>query len=494
MAQGSAPRRFAIGFNVVLQVLLAGALAVFLNLGIQRWHPPRMDLSRSDYYKLSGKTTELLKSLREAVEVIVFFQPDSRDPVTQKVFDDVQNLLAEYANASKQVKVRYVDPDRDPVNAEKLAKEYGVRVPNVVVFVHKGRNKFVQVSDLVEFDRMSPYGGGGGKIRAFKGEQQFTSAIQNVLEEKQAKICFLEGHGEGSFDDFDPRTGYSKISTLIRRDNLQIEKLNLATAQSVPKDCDVLVVCGPQKPFADFELKALADFLAANGRMLVLLDGFRYDTGIEKLLAEHGVKAGNDVLLIRIRDRLGGEALLTTVPCGDYGTHPVTDSLRQEEITTLFPVARSVDAVSSSDPIRRVTVLLRSVAGSWAETDVAKLQRDQKAQLDARDRKGPVPAGVAVEPSTAGDMEREGMRLAVFGSSRFVRNDALAGGNADLFMNAVNWLLKRQQLLGIAPKTPQEFSLVLDAFQRRGIFLTMVVGIPAAVAVIGFVVWIRRRK
>ncbi|NUN92981.1 MAG: GldG family protein [Verrucomicrobiae bacterium] len=493
MDQGSAPRRFATGINVALQILLAGALAVFANLGIQRWHPSRLDLSRSDYYKLSGKTTELLKSLREPVEVIVFFQPDSRDPITQKVFDDIQNLLGEYRNVSTQVKVRYVDPDRDPVSAEKFAKEYGVRVPNVVVFVHKGRNKFVQVNDLVEFDRMSPYGG-GGRIRAFKGEQQFTSAIQNVLEEKQAKVCFLEGHGEGGFEDFDPRAGFSKISTLIRRDNLKLEKLNLAAAQSVPKDCDVLVVCGPQKPFVDFELKAISDFLSANGRVLLLLDGFRYDTGIEKLLAEYGVKAGNDVLLIRIRDRLGGEALLTSVPCGDYATHPVTDSLRTEEITSLFPVARSVDAATANDPARRVTVLVRSLEGSWAETDVTKLQREQKAQFDDKDRKGPVPVGVAVEPSAAGDVEREGMRLVVFGSSRFIRNDALAGGNADLFMNALNWLLKRQQLLGIAAKTPQEFNLTLNAFQRRGIFLTMVVGIPAAVAGIGFVVWVRRRK
>ena len=276
MDKGSAPRRFAIGFNVVLQVLLAGALVVFANLGIQRWHPSKIDLSKSDYYKLSGKTVELVKSLRAPVEIIVFFQPDSRDPITQKVFDDVQNLLAEYGNLSKQVKVRYVDPDRDPLNAEKLAKEYGVRVPNVVVFVHKSRNKFVQVTDLVEFDRSSPMGGGGGRIRAFKGEQQLPSAIQNVLEEKQAKVCFLEGHGEGSFDDFEPKTGFSKISTLLRRDNLRVEKLNLATAQSVPKDCDVLIVCGPQKPFADFEIKAIADFLAANGRVLLLLDGFRY--------------------------------------------------------------------------------------------------------------------------------------------------------------------------------------------------------------------------
>lgn len=494
MDKGSAPRRFAIGFNVVLQVLLAGALVVFANLGIQRWHPSKIDLSKSDYYKLSGKTAELVKSLRAPVEIIVFFQPDSRDPITQKVFDDVQNLLAEYGNLSKQVKVRYVDPDRDPLNAEKLAKEYGVRVPNVVVFVHKSRNKFVQVTDLVEFDRSSPMGGGGGRIRAFKGEQQFTSAIQNVLEEKQAKVCFLEGHGEGSFDDFEPKTGFSKISTLLRRDNLRVEKLNLATAQSVPKDCDVLIVCGPQKPFADFEIKAIADFLAANGRVLLLLDGFRYDTGIEKLLVDHGVKAGNDVLLIRIRDRLGGEALLTSVPCADYGTHPVTDSLRKEEIATFLPLARSVDAASANDPARRVTVLVRTPAGSWAESDVGKLQRDQKAQLDDKDRKGPVPVAVSVEPSAAGEMEREGMRLVVFGSSRFARNDSLTGGNADLFMNAVNWLLKRQQLLGIAAKAPQEFSLNLDAFQRRGIFITMVVGIPAAVAAIGFVVWVRRRK
>jgi ABC-type uncharacterized transport system involved in gliding motility auxiliary subunit len=86
------------------------------------------------------------------------------------------------------------------------------------------------------------------------------------------------------------------------------------------------------------------------------------------------------------------------------------------------------------------------------------------------------------------------MRMVVFGSSAFIANSSQQGPAVDLFMNSLNWLLKRQQLIGIAPKAPQEFGLSLDPFQTRAIFLTEIIAIPFAIAGIGFIVWFKRRK
>lgn len=498
MAKSSAPKRIVVSINVLIQILLAGAIIVFANMAFNKWHPKKTDLSKNDYYKLSDKTIKLLNSLTSPVDVIVFFQPMSDDPVVVKVFDDIQSLLKEYHSVSSNVNVRYIDPDRDPVGTQKLADEYNVQEANVVVFSYKKgenekRSKFVKVVDLVEFDNSRSPMGESNRIKSFKGEQQFTSAIQNVVESKVMKVCFIQGHGEGDPEEQDPRKGFSDISSYIKRDNLVVEKLNILQKQGIPKDCDVLVACAPTRPYGEEELKAIREYLGQNGRMLVLLDGLKPDTGLESILAEYDVKVGNDVVLIKIQDRLGGEALVTTAPGVKYANHPITESFRKNVVATLFPAARSIQRMGAPNSKQKVTTLVETVDTAWGETNMADLQKE-KAAFDDKDLKGPVPIAAAVEPNAAGDMEREGMRMVVIGSSGFVRNGNLKGGNVDFFMNSLNWLVKRQQLIGIAAKTPEEFALSLDVFQKRGVFFVEVILIPLAVAIVGCTVWFLRRR
>jgi hypothetical protein len=67
------------------------------------------------------------------------------------------------------------------------------------------------------------------------------------------------------------------------------------------------------------------------------------------------------------------------------------------------------------------------------------------------------------------------------------------GGNVDFFMNAVNWLLERDSLLGIAPKVQGELRLDMDRRQLRIMFALMVLALPATFAAVGVLVWFRRR-
>jgi ABC-type uncharacterized transport system involved in gliding motility auxiliary subunit len=497
MDRGSAPKRFQVGINVALQVALVVVILVFINWAAHLWLPylisKKADLTRSQYYKLSDKTLQLLKSLKEPVDVIVFFQPVSEDYMTRRVFSDIRNLLDEYQNATGKLKIRYVDPDRDPVGAEKLVNDYGVKILNVVVFVQGKRSKFVEVKDLVDMGQTSPFDRSGGRIKAFKGEQQFTSAIQNVIEEKQPKVYFVQGHGEKDPDAYDKK-GYSTLIKYIKRDNLVVDKLNILEKQQIPKDCDLLIICGPEKAFDDLELKFLQEYLAQNGRMMILLDGLKYGTRLEKFLAEYGVRVGNDIVLCQFLHLMKGKQIDPIAPAAQYGSHEITKSLRKEGVQVLLSVARSVEGFGGDSAKQRVTDLVETPPEAWAETDIDAL-RNGKAQVDAKDKKGPVSVAVAVEPSAAGEMEREGMRMVVFGSSSFIDNQNCgAAGNLDLFLNSLNWLIKRQQMIGIAPKMAQEFSLALSDFQMRGLFITEVCAIPLAAAAFGVLVWLKRRR
>ena len=85
-------------------------------------------------------------------------------------------------------------------------------------------------------------------------------------------------------------------------------------------------------------------------------------------------------------------------------------------------------------------------------------------------------------------------RMVVVGTSSFVDNGSLAGGNLDFFMNSLNWLLQREQLIAVGPKLPEEFRLDMSPNQARAVYGLVIGGMPLAVAVLGLFVWTKRRK
>src|ERR1051325_5425265 len=182
-------RKFAISLNTIALILLAAAITGMVNyLSIR--HYKRMDWTKAKYFSLSDKTIELLKTIKEPITCVVFFQQN------QDIYDDVRSLLREYQDKTPQFQVEYVDPNRNLSRTEHLMKEYDVSSPNVVIFSRgtgeNRKNKYVSATEIVEIDYPGgPYGGGRPQKKAFKGEQAFTAAIQNVLESKQPTVYFL---------------------------------------------------------------------------------------------------------------------------------------------------------------------------------------------------------------------------------------------------------------------------------------------------------------
>jgi hypothetical protein len=64
----------------------------------------------------------------------------------------------------------------------------------------------------------------------------------------------------------------------------------------------------------------------------------------------------------------------------------------------------------------------------------------------------------------------------------------------DFVVNALNWILGRQESLGISPKTPKDFALSMDESQERIIMISVLGGIPLLVGAFGVLVWWRRRS
>lgn len=478
-------RRMAVRLNVAASVLLAGLFLVMINYMAGRYYV-RGDWSRAGLYRLSDKTIALLDSLTDRLDVVVFFQRG------HPVFNDVENLLREYQYESRHIRVEYVDPDRNLARTEELARRFDVDQPNAVVFHSGGRSKYVTAEDIMEFDRSGTHRGVEPRRRAFRGEQAFSSAIHSVTQARVPVVYFLRGHGERDILSFDRYAGYSGIAREIRRDNIEVDSLVLGAMSAIPDDCDVLVIAGPTRRISQPELDLISGHLEASGRVMILLDAYT-QTGLESVLADWGVKVEADLVMDGTRTFSGRELFIT-----EYGHHPITRPLRG--ITSIFHTPRSVEpaprtAKTALDQADRpyVTVLAASSASGWAQRD---LEQSPMRYDPGVDRPGPISVAVAVErgPVPGIDVQIRPTRLVVFGDSGFVSNGAMTGGDVDFFMSALNWLLEREEMMAIAPRTYEQMQLVLTKHQLRRLFWVVVAGLPGGAAVLGLIVWVRRRR
>lgn len=486
-------RRLVIGANVLLQIAAALAVVIMVNWLASR-HYLRADWTQSGYYKLADKTKQVLGSLKEPLDVVVFLPPSGGHDYVEKVLDDVRNLLKEFQFYGKsRLRVEYVDPQRDLARAQQLVTQYTLDSPDVVVFASGTRHKYVRLDEMVNLES-DPTDMGESRVKSFKGEGLFLSAIQTVTEEKPPNVYFLTGHGEHDPEDFDQRDGYSEIVRYIKRDNITVQKWNLLEKQALPTDAGLIVVAGPHKPFSPAEVNALEQYLKDRGRLLLLLDPHA-PSGLEPFLKRWGVQVDDDLAMRKAGVLLGTELLDVNAVGAEYAPHPITAKLAGTN--TEFPYVRSIrlaqQSAGGTADQPHVTELVKAGAEYWGETDTD----NEHATFDpATDITGPLPLAVAVETSKPQGVTVDiGVtRMVVVGTSRFVDNGSLGGGNLDFFMNSLNWLLQREQLVAVSPKLPQEFRLDMSPHQQMAVYILVMGGMPLVVAFIGLAVWLGRRK
>ena len=167
-------------------------------------------------YTLSEKSENILADLSDEIRIVVFMTPAS------SMFDQVTELLERYKAASDKITVEYIDPDKEPLKTTQLAEQFGVQVADTVVFVLGERTKYVTSDQMAEMDYSGMQYGQGPTMRAFKGEEQFTSAILSLVNPDVPKVYFVTGHGEAGLESGagSADRGLSVIGETLKRENM----------------------------------------------------------------------------------------------------------------------------------------------------------------------------------------------------------------------------------------------------------------------------------
>jgi len=485
-----APRihRFAIGVNVLAQIATVIFILVTINY-IAFKHFKRWDFSRDQKYALSDQTERLLESLQKPVKIYAFFSADPRVPGGD-VFPDIEALLKEYQYAAKgKVEVEMIDPYKNLSRAKALMAQYKFGNENVVVVDYQGHSKLVNATDMADYDTSGEmYGQEAPKLKAFKGEQALTAAILDVSEEKQIKIYMIGGKGgpELASDDL------AAFKAYLERQNLQLDTLTLMNAEKVPDDAKALMLIGAKYDLSDRELKMLGDYWEKQGRIFVALDPSGTTPKLDDFLREAGIKPQDDRVLRTMP--LGPITGIVRDVAGIFSdSSPVTKRLKG--VDTMF-MGQTQSLALTQMPMLRADPLVTAGEGYWGETKYQDMETTGASYDPKEDISPPLFIAASVEKGALPDasVNVDTSRMIVTGNSDFVTNEALTEANIDFVLAGLNWLLNREELIGIAPKEEHEFSLNLTDEQLGRIELLVMVVMPAAVAMVGGFMWAQRRR
>src|SRR6266516_4586769 len=483
--------RFQIGLNVVVQIGLLIFLALMVNyLGFE--HYRRWDFSRDQKYALSDKTKRMLDSLKGKLRITVFFSPNT--PIT----NDVQSLLTEYQYAAKgKIDVEHIDPERSFSRAKELFDKYKVVTDeSMLVLDYEGRNKTVKASEMAEIDQSGMAMGEGPRVAAFKGEQAITSAMIDLVEGKKKILGYVTGHKEPALTE--GTSPITVLKTFIENENIKFQELNFLNLDAIPPDVKAVMIIGAQYDFSGREMKLLRDFWEKQGRIVLLVDPSAQTPKLRAFVNELGIKVNDDRLMVFVRTGIEELALTRDVQAHFLGDSPITKRLA--DVRALFFGGTS-SLTLEPDRVRvasiRLEPLIQAEKGYFAEKDYnsddqVKLQADAKQSSNV-----PLTIGAAVEKGGSADqrVQLNSSRLVVVSNSTFIQDNALTQDQQglDFISGSVNWLLSREQLIGISPKIPKTLTFTLTESALSHVRWLILVLMPLIPAFIGAAVWWRRR-
>lgn len=549
-------RRLLYGYVAVLTGLLLFEILLALNVGVFLYKSQPSDWTASKIYTLDDQSVRILEALEKPVRVVHVLS-------TRQTYryDDVNRLLENARGASRKFSYDEVLRHSMLSRTNELREKYFVDEDGLLVLYGEDKEQsyqFIKADELYERAGMAR-----DRRPDFKGEDALMTTIGFLSEGKsKPMIYFTQGNEEldigaaGFAAGLRPEQRGSSLVRKLEEMNFDIKGLMLGSvgrpadpnkvivADKVPDDAAVVVVAGPRKPLSEQAVAALRSYIStpnAKGKKgtLLFLAGLVVDhegrvvpTGLEGLMAEHGVELGNS----RVMALKGfvGESSFNRVPAVANPRlverrHPIATQLFDDERMEPFKPIPMLDARPvrpqgggpGAPPQAEELLVLLPTFQTWAETnlttDASTLVKEMfktaegKKQLSQKLSTDMLPVAVTVSESSRGAtppgdphafMDRGGEskpRMVVVGNSAFVsdrsleRSGAISEYSIGLVASSLAWLRERPNSLKIPARSQQNYQMSANTDIWKMI-LSPAWLLTLGVVGLGLGVWVVRRR
>ena len=431
-----------------------------------------IDISSQKLYSIGDESKKMLKDLEKDVTIYQIAQSGSED-------ENISNLLKKYEDESKHIKVE----QKDPVVNPKFVSQYTSDdlSANSLIVVCGDRNKVIDYNNI--YETSVDYQTYSSQTTGFDGEGQITSAIGYVTSENLPVLYTVEGHGEKDMD--------SSIKEDIEKANMDIKSLNLLTEGSVPDDADCLFIDSPSTDFSSDEKDAIIEYLENGGKAIIFSDYTTEDMpNFDAILENYGVQRTEGVVFEGDNQHYAMQMPYYLVP-----TINSTDASSETASAGYYVLAPYAQGIKQLDDVRdtvKIESILTTSDQAYSKTDL----NSNTIEKEDGDVEGPFDLGVSITESLDDDKETQIVYYSTSNLMDSQTNQMVSGGNEKLIMESLKWMTDTEESASVSiPSKGLEVSyLTITDYDAAFWKICTIALIPGIFLVIGFVVWIKRRK
>lgn len=495
--------RWGLGTLSFLQTAFLAILLLAINY-LAANHFLRADLSREGNYTLSPATTRYLKdpAVRDRPSSMKWIMAFRR---TSPFYERVRAIAEEYARLSNgKIVLEVVDPLRSADRTQELTAAYGLPLTRDLLIMDArsddgpvstldadGNNILNPNVKVIVADDMAVFTSTDGqrRITGFQGEDVLTARLVESIEGRARKMVFLsdksrlEADGENS-----PLAALNK--TLLFQ-NVELSGINLSGLTEIPAHAEGVALIAPKYDLSDSELAVLeAYWNRPRAALLVILKAGETPPKLRTFLRANGITPRKDRVISLADKRIDSTArgIFT------YGVDFTKDLAGQ---TTVFEGASSsLEVREGAEDLMNRQInpigLIQAAEGFWGET---KFGEKSVSFDETQDHKAPLFLAACVTRGAASDdrFAAETSRMVVISNTDFLEPSQQRAENIDFLASSVNWLMDRQSLAGIGPRSLGTYKLpILDAqvsfINRVNLFF-----LPTFLILTGAFIWSSRR-
>jgi hypothetical protein len=473
----------------VVTLVLAVALVVVYVL--VRQAGLRVDLSQNNNFSLNEAGQQVVTLLGQdpttpPLQITVFYtaaQARNRD-LAAVLLDQVQQL------SNGRITYRFVDPDREPLIAQRLNATAGqITLSRLTEDGQPDPENTTQISGL--------------------SQQLLLDALVSASATGNFRAYVVRTESTVAFDDSRASGGSIFAADLRDRYKWTLETVTLLDVQTgrvdlnAPADGRVLIIPGGREPLPDDQAQVIIDYLEAGGTLLLLAD-FNFENqnslATTELLNSYferafGFRINND-LVLDPRNRLPQDP--TTLITGNFVAESLARDYDPVNNGLLMQFPHSITLGTPPSGVLLSPIVL-SMEGSYAKTDL-DFTTATTADLaqDADDPLGPFVLGVQAEnPAT-------GAKVVVFTTPSMLFNvffqyEASGGRNFDLMRRAAFWTAGYENFAASIASSPAVQPaplrpIIATEEQLSQINFLSVFLIPVSVLIVGIAAWWLRRE
>lgn len=495
--------RWGMGTLSFVQIALLLIVVITLNYLAMSYYQ-RIDMSRSADYSLSSVTQrylagEALTAREKPVKWIMAYRRSS------DFYERVRGIAEEYQRLSKgKIQFEFVDPLRSPDRLQEITAAYGLTLLKDLVIVDARTDDSPPVTeDANQIKTLNPHirlvlaedmatfaiADGTRKVVGFQGEDVLTTALVAAIEGRPKVMALIADKSRIQTQD-GPSPRKSLEETLLFQ-NVALREIQLSETSAIPSDVAGVVLAAPGYDPTDQEMQVLQQYWARpRAAMLVLTDPAGMPPKIRAFLRSNGVTPRNDRVIVR-----EGKQLITTAR-GIFTKGVSFLSDLSGQTTEFGGASSSLEVREGADDLLSKRImpigLIEVPAGFWGET---KFGQGNETFDEMEDHGPPLYLAASVTRGAESDdrFAAETSRMIVISNVDFLDPKHHRAENLDFLASSVNWLVGRETLTGIGPRSLGTYKLPLLDAQVSFINRINLFFIPAFLIVIGAFVWSSRR-